>query len=194
MDPSVKCSVVLREATPSLDPSTAVVSSLSLALILQSIDPASLLIGHRRLMVVSTNYIYHICLSYNKSPVTGLQAGAECENVPTNCTCGTECGAWLGTDEGTWTRPESAGLHCLHSPPLAEGQPCDYGRLVGPCQDGLVCSRETGKCQGRDYCTVLHIYSNMYNCSFTSWWRVLVPVSRRYWAVYYWRGVLALAA
>ena len=78
-----------------------------------------------------------------------MQAGAECENVPTNCTCGTECLPWLGTDDGTWNVTWSgSSLHCLHSPPLAEGQPCDYGRKVGPCQDGLMCNRETGKCEG----------------------------------------------
>ena len=36
--------------------------------------------------------------------------------------------------------------YCLHSPPLAEGQSCDYGQKIGPCEAGLFC--DGGLCQG----------------------------------------------
>ena len=56
MDPLVRSSV---ETPPSLNLSTAAIaSSLSSKLILLLIKPDSVPIGHRYLMVVSTNLIY----------------------------------------------------------------------------------------------------------------------------------------
>ena len=65
------------------------------------------------------------------------------------CSPGTECLPWLpdgGTLEGI------SAKYCLHSPPLAEGDSCDYDQMTPEvthlCQSGLRC--DDGLCQGTD--------------------------------------------
>ena len=73
----------------------------------------------------------------------GAGCWSQSEGVIGQCTTGTECLPWL-PDLGSWDG--ASAKYCLHSPPLAEGDSCDYDQKLGPCGAGLFC--DEGLCQG----------------------------------------------
>ena len=66
------------------------------------------------------------------------------------CAPGTYCAPWT-PEGGAWD-----GLspwHCLYSPPLAEGQSCDYHLTKHLCEPDLTCHNQV--CQGK-ICLILY--------------------------------------
>ena len=92
--------------------------------------------------------------------IVALPPGSECwsqsEDVIGKCTIGTECLPWL-PDLGTWDGVSAK--YCLHSPPLAEGDSCDYSQMTPEvthlCDTGLRC--DNGTCQGTLYSHILDL-------------------------------------
>ena len=99
-------------------------------------------LGSVKVEIIALFFIFiQICI------IAALPLGDECWSQSAEdigqCTTGAECLPWL-PDGGTWDGVSAK--YCLHSPPLAEGQSCDYDQKIGPCGAGLFC--DDGMCQG----------------------------------------------